>query len=104
MWLGRIGRHTVAKSPPSAVLPGASLGVDGVGVVVVRPKPRIILMPESLLMGFRELPRLRIDSSGLTLADGGVELSGVAFSLLSSANRTFFELLVLRPLRILSVL
>ena len=57
----------MARSPPSVALPaaaGASFPAVGVGDGVGRPNPRIMLMPpESRLMGFRELPKFRIDST-----------------------------------------
>lgn len=52
---------TVVKSatPPS----GIALLDAGLVVGAARPNPRIIPIPAILFMGFKELPRFRIDST-----------------------------------------
>ena len=109
---GRRGLTVVrSATPPSAVV---ATGFAGGGVAAAaRPNPRGKPIPAIRLIGFSELPRLRIDSTiaGLPEDDGvkGVGVPAVAaaapattLSPPSSAKATFFVLLA--ALRALSAL
>lgn len=113
---GRRGLTVVrSATPPSAVV---AAGFAGGGVAAAaRPNPRGKPIPAIRLIGFSELPRLRMDSTIAGLPeDDGVEGVGVpaatvaaaaaapatALSPPSSAKATFFVLLA--ALRALSAL
>lgn len=90
----RLGRHTVAKSTPSAGFSPAAAANGAEGVDAVRPNPRKLPMLDSRDMGLNELPRLRTESrrAGLVAAAPVTGVEALAVDAASSSPRALREL------------
>ena len=59
------------SATPASGIPLLGAGGGGTGLVgVVLPNPRIIPIPAILVMGFREFPRFRMESTRAGVPDG----------------------------------